>query len=77
LTFAFAKVTDEELKQVEDFVNTREFKEQLPLIERRDIPFSASCSKKNYETLLVKYAGIQFVRLNLALAWRLYWRNSR
>ena len=35
----FAKVTDEELKQVEDFVNAR-IQEQLPLIERRDIPFA-------------------------------------
>ena len=35
----FAKVTDEELKQVEDFVNAR-IQEQLPLIEHRDIPFA-------------------------------------
>ena len=35
----FAKVTDEELQQVEDFVNAR-IQEQLPLIERRDIPFA-------------------------------------
>jgi alanyl-tRNA synthetase len=34
----FAKVTDEELKQVEDFVNAR-IQEHLPLIERRNIPF--------------------------------------
>jgi alanyl-tRNA synthetase len=34
----FAKVTDAELKQVEDFVNAR-IQEQLPLIERRNIPF--------------------------------------
>ena len=33
----FAKVTDEELQQVEDFVNAR-IQEQLPLIERRNIP---------------------------------------
>ncbi|RAR74195.1 alanine--tRNA ligase [Flavobacterium aciduliphilum] len=33
----FSKVTDEEIKQVEDFVNTR-IEEQLPLIERRSIP---------------------------------------
>ena len=33
----FAKVTDEELQQVEDFVNAR-IQEQLPLIERRSIP---------------------------------------
>jgi alanyl-tRNA synthetase len=32
-------VTDEELHQVEDFVNAR-IQEQLPLIERRDIPFA-------------------------------------
>lgn len=34
----FAKVTDEELKEVEDFVNQR-IQEQLPLIEKRSIPF--------------------------------------
>ena len=33
----FAKVTDEEIKQVEDFVNAR-IEDQLPLIERRNIP---------------------------------------
>ncbi|BCY28389.1 alanine--tRNA ligase [Flavobacterium okayamense] len=35
----FAKVTEEELKQVEDFVNAR-IQEHLPLIERRSIPFA-------------------------------------
>jgi len=35
----FSKVTDEELQQVEDFVNAR-IQEQLPLIERRNIPFA-------------------------------------
>ncbi len=35
----FAKVTDEELRQVEDFVNAR-VQEHLPLIERRNIPFA-------------------------------------
>jgi alanyl-tRNA synthetase len=34
----FAKVSDAELQQVEDFVNAR-IQEQLPLIERRNIPF--------------------------------------
>ena len=34
----FAKVTEEELQQAEDFVNAR-IQEQLPLIERRSIPF--------------------------------------
>ncbi len=34
----FAKVTDTELQQVEDFVNAR-IQEQLPLVERRNIPF--------------------------------------
>ena len=33
----FSKVTDDEIKQVEDFVNQR-IQEQLPLIERRNIP---------------------------------------
>ncbi|WP_432222212.1 alanine--tRNA ligase [Flavobacterium sp. TMP13] len=35
----FSKVTDEELQQVEDFVNAR-IQEQLPLIERRNVPFA-------------------------------------
>lgn len=35
----FAKVTDAELKQVEAFVNER-IQEQLPLVERRNIPFA-------------------------------------
>jgi len=34
----FAKVTDEQLKQVEDFVNEK-IHEHLPLVERRNIPF--------------------------------------
>ncbi len=34
----FAKMTDDEIQQVEDFVNER-IQEQLPLIERRNIPF--------------------------------------
>ncbi|MBE0391500.1 alanine--tRNA ligase [Flavobacterium sp. PL002] len=40
----FAKVTDGELQQVEDFVNAR-IQEQLPLIERRDIPFAQAVSE--------------------------------
>ena len=35
----FAKVTEQELHQVETFVNER-IQDQLPLIERRDIPFA-------------------------------------
>ena len=34
----FSKVSDEELKQVEDFVNAR-IQEHIPLVERRSIPF--------------------------------------
>lgn len=34
----FSKMTDEELQAVEDFVNAR-IQEQLPLVERRNIPF--------------------------------------
>jgi alanyl-tRNA synthetase len=34
----FAKLTDAELQQVEEFVNAR-IQEQLPLVERRNIPF--------------------------------------
>ena len=35
----FAKMTETELQQVEDFVNAR-IQEQLPLVERRNIPFA-------------------------------------
>lgn len=35
----FAKMTETELQQVEDFVNAR-IQQQLPLIERRNIPFA-------------------------------------
>lgn len=35
----FSKVTDEELRQVEDFVNAR-IQEHIPLVERRNIPFA-------------------------------------
>jgi alanyl-tRNA synthetase len=35
----FAKMTDEELRQVEDFVNER-IQEHIPLLERRSIPFA-------------------------------------
>jgi len=35
----FAKVTDEQIKAVEDFVNTR-IGEHLPLVERRNMPFA-------------------------------------
>lgn len=34
----FAKMTDAEIQQVEDFVNAR-IREQLPLVEKRNIPF--------------------------------------
>ena len=40
----FAKMTEEELHQVEDFVNAR-IQEQLPLIERRSIPFAQAVSE--------------------------------
>ena len=40
----FAKVTDEELQQVEAFVNAR-IAEQLPLIERRSIPFAQAVAE--------------------------------
>ncbi|MCS4238845.1 alanyl-tRNA synthetase [Myroides gitamensis] len=40
----FAKVTEEELQQVEDFVNSR-IHEQLPLIERRSIPFNQAVAE--------------------------------
>lgn len=40
----FAKVTEEELQLVEDFVNAR-IHEQLPLIERRSIPFNQAVAE--------------------------------
>lgn len=40
----FAKMTEAELQQVEDFVNER-IQEQLPLIERRNIPFAKAVSE--------------------------------
>ena len=40
----FAKMTESELQQVEDFVNAR-IQEQLPLIERRNIPFAQAVSE--------------------------------
>jgi alanyl-tRNA synthetase len=40
----FSKMTEAELQQVEDFVNAR-IQEQLPLIERRSIPFAQAVSE--------------------------------
>ncbi|MEC5165778.1 alanyl-tRNA synthetase [Flavobacterium sp. PL11] len=40
----FSKMTNTELQQVEDFVNTR-IQEQLPLIERRNIPFAQAAEE--------------------------------
>ena len=40
----FSKMTEAELQQVEDFVNAR-IQEQLPLIERRNIPFAQAVSE--------------------------------
>ena len=40
----FSKMTEAELQQVEDFVNGR-IQEQLPLIERRNIPFAQAVSE--------------------------------
>jgi alanyl-tRNA synthetase len=40
----FAKMTESELQQVEDFVNAK-IQEQLPLIERRNIPFAQAVSE--------------------------------
>lgn len=40
----FAKMTESELQQVENFVNAR-IQEQLPLIERRNIPFAQAVSE--------------------------------
>ena len=40
----FAKLTESELQQVEDFVNAR-IQEQLQLIERRNIPFAQAVSE--------------------------------
>jgi len=59
----FAKMTETELQQVEDFVNAR-IQEQLPLIERRNIPFAQAVSegamalfgeKYGYEVRAIKF----------------------
>lgn len=40
----FSKVTDEELKEVQDFVNEK-IREQLPLVEKRNIPYAEALSE--------------------------------
>jgi alanyl-tRNA synthetase len=62
---SFCKVTDEETRQVEDFVNGR-IQEQLPLIERRD---SLSRVVEGYGFVCEKYGDHVRKRLNLAKAW--------
>ena len=39
----FSKLTDDQVRQLEDFVNSR-IKEQLPLDERRNVPFETAVS---------------------------------
>jgi alanyl-tRNA synthetase len=65
LTFPHFGVTDEELHQVEDFVNAR-IQEQLPLIERRDIPLHRR--KKVLWLCLVKY-GDHVRAIKFERAW--------
>lgn len=50
----FAKMTAEELQQVEDFVNAR-IQEQLPLVERRDIPFQQAIDEGTMALFGEKY----------------------
>nr|WP_297307141.1 alanine--tRNA ligase [uncultured Flavobacterium sp.] len=53
----FAKVTDEELKEVEAFVNAR-IAEQLPLIERRAIPFNQAVEEGAMALFGEKYGDL-------------------
>jgi alanyl-tRNA synthetase len=65
-------VTDEELHQVEDFVNAR-IQEQLPLIERRDL--CTGGRRRCYGFVCEKYGDHVQKRLNLREHGAL-WRNS-
>jgi alanyl-tRNA synthetase len=51
----FAKLSDSELQQVEDFVNAR-IQEQLPLIERRNVPFQQAVEEGAMALFGEKYA---------------------
>ena len=53
----FSKVTDEELQQVEAFVNAR-IAEQLPLIERRAIPFQQALDEGAMALFGEKYGDV-------------------
>ena len=53
----FAKVTDEELKEVEAFVNAR-IAQQLPLIERRAIPFNQAVEEGAMALFGEKYGDL-------------------
>ena len=53
----FAKVTDQELKEIEAFVNAR-IAEQLPLIERRAIPFNQAVEEGAMALFGEKYGDL-------------------
>jgi alanyl-tRNA synthetase len=53
----FSKVTDEQIKQVEDFVNQR-IQEQLPLIERRSIPIQQALEEGAMALFGEKYGDL-------------------
>ncbi|UYW00576.1 alanine--tRNA ligase [Flavobacterium agricola] len=53
----FSKVTDEELKKIETFVNAR-IAEQLPLIERRAIPFNQAVEEGAMALFGEKYGDL-------------------
>jgi alanyl-tRNA synthetase len=53
----FSKVTDEQIKQVEDFVNQR-IQEQLPLIERRSIPIKQALEEGAMALFGEKYGDL-------------------
>ena len=53
----FSKVTSEELQQVEDFVNAR-IREQIPLIERRNIPFQQAIDEGALALFGEKYGDV-------------------
>jgi alanyl-tRNA synthetase len=51
----FAKLSDTEIQQVEDFVNAR-IQEQLPLVERRNVPFQQAVEEGAMALFGEKYA---------------------
>src|SRR5690606_27669734 len=74
----FAQVTDEELQQVEDFVNAR-IQEHLPLIERRSIPFKQAIEEGAMALFGEKYGdNVRAIRIadSMELCGRIHVKNT-